>query len=138
MSFNITTKRAVDTAEIKIIDPDTGEQLIGDGKKPVSITMYGPASKIHIAAQAAANARAAKRYQAKAGADETPDEILEAKAAFLADITVSFNNFDYEGMPDGPDAWKACYADPGLGWLTNQADRKGAAWANFTPTSSGN
>lgn len=138
MTFNIASKRAIDTAKIKIIDPDTGEQLIGEGGKPASITLHGPASKTHIAAQAAYNSREAKRFQAKAGEESTPDEILESKAAFLADITVSFDNFNYEGMTDGPEAWKACYADRGLGWLTNQAERKGTAWANFTPDSSGN
>lgn len=138
MSFNIASKRAVETTEVKIIDPSTGEQLVGEGGKLASVTVYGPASKIHIAAQSAANARLIKRAQAKGSTEETADEALAAKAAFLTDITVSFNNFSYGDMPDGPEAWRACYADAGLGWLANQVDRGGGNWGNFTPVSSTN
>lgn len=138
MTFNIASKKAVDTAEIKIIDPDTGEQLVGGEGKLCSVTVYGPGTKPYLAAQSVSSARAMKRFQAKGNTKTTPEEDIAARASFLTAITTSFNGFDYEGMTDGAEAYRACYSDPGLGWLTSQVNAGAGDWANFTPDSSSN
>lgn len=136
MTFNIASKAANSHADIKIIDPDMGEQLIGEGGKLCSVTVHGPGTKPFLAAQASHNTKLAKRYRAKGNVDSTPEQELSDKAAFLTAITVSFNNFSYNDMPDGEDAFRACYMDAGLGWLTKQVNEGAGDWSNFTAGSS--
>lgn len=136
MTFNIATKAVTETTEIKINDPATGDQLTGEGGKPCSVTVYGPGSKPYLAAQAVDNAKMVKRARARGNAPETAEEAIARKAALLASITVSFNGFDYNGGPNERETFKACYSDPGLGWLTEQVNLGAGDWGNFTPTSS--
>lgn len=136
MSFNIASKKAAEMADIEIIDPETLEPMIGEAGAVCSVTLYSPGTKPYLAAQAAANARYVKRLKAKGNVEETPDEINTARATFLTAITVSFNNFNYNDKPDGPEAWRAAYLDSNIGWLPTQLNSRAGDWSNFMQAAS--
>ena len=131
--FDINSIQVDDTSEVEILDPRTGEVLIGEGGKACTVTVYGPGSKPFAAARSSANARAVKRFRAKGRNGEmSPEEEAAAKAAMLTPITLSFNNFQYDGKENGADTFRACYLDPKMGWLTEQVNDAAGDWANFT------
>lgn len=147
MSFDISTIQVADTCDVVLTNPATGEDtfklgekdVVIDGetvKRPVygqlSVTVHSPASKPFKAAQAAQSAKMVKRIKAKGKTEETPEEIAATTASFLAAITVSLNGFDYQGQSSGVETFRALYADPKMGWLTEQVNREAGDWANFT------
>lgn len=138
MSFDISAMAADETFDVEILNPKTGEPLIGDEGKPCTVTVYGPGSKPFAAAKSAQSNRNIRRIRAKGGkADTTPEEDAAAVASFLTAITVGFNHFTYGGA-DGQDMFRACYLDAKMGWLTDQVNSGAGDWGNFSkaaPTS---
>jgi hypothetical protein len=132
MAFDITSIEVSDTVDIEIMNPATGEPLIGEGGKPVTVTVYGPGSKPFAAAQSAASNRNVKRLRQKGKLETTPEEDAASKASFLTTITSSFNNFTYKGLENGPDTFRALYLDLKMGWLTEQVNTGAGDWASFT------
>jgi hypothetical protein len=131
--FDISSLAADETFDVEILNPKTGEALIGDGGKPCSVTVYGPGTKPFAAARSRASNRAVKRLRSKGSkSDTTPEEELAATASFLTDITKSFNNFGYKGMPAGAEAHRALYLDPHMGFITEQVNVGAGDWGNFT------
>lgn len=137
MSFDISSMAAVDTIDVEIMDPRTGEPLIGEGGKPVTVTTNSPGSKAFASAQSKASNRALKRLRSKGKLETSPEEDAATKASFLTEITVSFNNFTYKGGAQGPDMFRACYLDGGMGWLTDQVNSGAGDWGNALPGSPG-
>lgn len=130
--MDISTRATVDTFDVPILDPSTGEPLIGDGGEPCSVTVFGPGSKPFATAKSAASNRNMKRIRARGKADTTPEEDIASTASFLTAITKSFNAFDYKGGEQGPDMFRACYSDTTMGWLTDQVNTGAGDWGNFT------
>lgn len=131
MTFDISALTAADTVDIEVLDPRTGEPLIGEGGRPCSVTTHSPGSKAFVAAQTKASNRALKRLRSKGRQDATPEEDVATKASFLTDITVSFNNFTYKGGENASaDTHRACYSDTGMGWLTDQVNTGAGDWGN--------
>ncbi len=138
MSFDISGLAAKETFDIEIMNPATGEPLLGEGGKPCTVTAYGPGTKQFAGAQSRANNRAMKRLRQKGKTDTTPEEDIAAKASFLTDITQSFNNFDYKGGEQGADMFRACYLDIAMGWLTDQVNTGAGDWGNYSSSASSN
>jgi hypothetical protein len=138
MSFDISTKAAVDTFDVPLIDPATGEALIGDGGQPCSVSVHGPGTREYAAAKSAASNRAIKRFKAKGKAETTPEEEEAAVAAFLTAITTSFNGFTYKGLPNEPATFRQLYLDRSLGWITDQVNQGAGDWGNFSKASETN
>lgn len=137
--FDIKSLAVEDTHDVELDDPRTGEPLIGEGGKPCSVTVYGPGTKQFAAAQTAAANRTVKRLRSKGrNTDTTPEEESAARATFLTAITVSFNNFTYGGMEGGPDAFRALYLDPKVGFITDKVNGSAGDWANFSKAAQGN
>jgi hypothetical protein len=134
--MDLKKRAAADTFEMKVIDPSTGETMIDDESgKECSVTLSGPGTKQFAGAKSRASNRSIKRLRARGKADTTPEEDIEATAAFLTDITAGFNNFTYGDGEPGPDMFRACYRDTAMGWLTDQVNAAGGDWGNFTQTS---
>lgn len=134
MSFDISILAAEETFDVELIDPKTGEPLIGESG-PLTVTVYGPGTKIFQAAKSAANNRAMARWRRKGKADATPEEDVAAVANFLTPCTKSFNGFGYKDAQPGPEMFRALYMDPKMGWLTDQVNREMGDWGNFTKAS---
>lgn len=136
--FDISTKAVAETCDIEILDPDTGEAILGENEKPCSITVYGPGSKPFAAAQSANSNKMMKRLRSKGKADTTPDEDLAATAAFLTAITVRLNNFTYKDRPNEPDTFRAMYLDREVGFIAQQVNAGAGDWSNFKRASPSN
>lgn len=132
MTFDIASFKVAETFDVEITNPATSEPLLGEGGKPCSITVYGPASKQFKAAQAVANAKMVKRIRSKGKVEETPEEAAASTASFLASITLKLNNFVFNGQAEGVETFRSMYADPNMGFVTEQVNREAGDWANFT------
>lgn len=122
---------AVDTIDIEINDPRTGEPLVGEDGKAASVTVHSPGSKEFAAARSVASNKAIKRLRQKGKADTSPEEDIASTADFLTRITVSFNGFTIDKAdPTSKDTFRAVYLNPGLGWLTEAVNQGAGDWGN--------
>lgn len=129
--MDLSTMIAVDTIDIEIDDPRTGEPLIGENGSPATVTVHSPGSKEFAAARSIASNKAIKRLRQKGKADTTPEEDLASTADFLTRITISFNGLSFNGgAPGDKDMFRAVYLNPGLGWLTDKVNQGAGDWGN--------
>lgn len=129
--FDITAVAAEETATLNLLKTDD-TPLLNDKGEPCTITLYGPGSDQFAAAETRKNAALSARIMKKGKANvvSTPEEIAD----FLAAVTVSFQGFVYPGEFKGnPQAmFRACYLDPKLGFIRDQAMEFVRDWSNFT------
>lgn len=128
--FDLSAFEVSDTAVVDIIGLDQ-EPLLRHGQ-PVRITVYGPGSAAYVRAEGraaqASQARALAALRGKAGKQDL-EEQRQQQAEKLAAVTVGIENFP---IPGGA---LALYANPKLGYITNQVARFLEDWANFKPAS---
>jgi len=127
--MDISTKSVKETTIVYLEGPD-GEQLLGNDGKQVSITVYGPGSKLFQKAQAAKN-RAILEQVRKGGKKVSDNVQRDIDAEFLATCTESFNGFTYKDLK-GPEMFKACYSDYSIGYVAEQVNKAVGDWSNFT------
>ena len=128
MSFDIASIAVKETAKIELFGP-SGDPLYDAEGRRLSVTVYGVGSKVFADAQNQAANRAMARAQKKIKL--SAEDRARERAEFLADCTVSFNGFTYENGSD-KQAFRACYEDSKMGWMTEQIDQKIGEWSNFT------
>lgn len=90
-----------------------------------SITFHSPGTKQFQKAFHAFNEKKSGGLSAIIrGKDDKKDPAQDVNdlAEFLAGVTISFNNFDYEGR-DGHAAFRAAYADIEVGHVAEQANK---------------
>lgn len=136
MTFDISKKKSLETATMDLKDGDDAQMFDDKGVK-LSITLYGPGSKEYQRAQAKRQNKIVEKLRRKGKVDSTADESAAETADYLASCTVSFNGFTYEKL-EGAEMFKACYADPQLGYIRDQVAEFIGDWANFTPGSGKN
>ena len=125
MAFDILSAQLDDTTILHLEHPVTGLMYDGDDdSKPVTIELYGRASKTHrnwvSLQQRKKNSQAGKKEKAL-----SPDEALADTAEFLATLTVSIKNMDMGGKKlDNKEAYKELYSNPKLDWITQQVVEK--------------
>ena len=78
-----------------------------------------------------------ERMKARSKFEQSADEKLVETANHLADITVGFDNLDYDGLT-GRDLAVGIYGDAQLGFIAEQVNKHSADWANFTKGSPAN
>ncbi|MDM0011987.1 hypothetical protein QTH87_05980 [Variovorax sp. J22P168] len=140
MTLNLKTLAARNTSTFQLLDgndeplfaPDA--QGNPDATKPVRVTVYGPGSKEYQRVQANAQNRLVERMRKRGKAAPSADERLRDQAEQLADLTVAFENLEYDGL-QGRDLALAIYGDGSLGFITEQVNKHAADWANFTKAS---
>jgi hypothetical protein len=132
--FNILSEAASETAD-QLLNKANGEPMIGDEGQRCSITFYGPATDQFAAMQLAQRKR--MRDQVARSQDEVSIEAdRRHKAEDLAAITKSFNHFEIPGgFPDFAAQALACYLEPKLGFVRDQANAFVSNWGNFPPAS---
>ncbi len=136
MAFDITRKRAAETAAIELTDGD-GAPLFDDAGNRLSVTLCGPGSKTWQQADAERSrkmsVRAEKnpRKMASAMAEHRKDDDIE----FLVAITVSFNGWTYPGeFSSQREMFKAAYSDDTIGFIRDQLSKEGNDWSAFSQT----
>lgn len=145
--FDITKRRALETAEIRLTDGD-GSPLLDDDKNRLTVTLYGPASKQWQAADAERNRRQLARAekQPRKVAAAIADGKREDDNHFLTSITVSFNGWNYPHpdaatgatWPTQREMFKACYEDGGFAFIRDQLLKEGEEHTAFTKGSQSN
>jgi hypothetical protein len=137
--FDITTLAATDTSTVELVGGDDSP-LFDDKGKRLSITVYGPGSKVYQRAQARQQNQLMDKIKKRGKMDQSAEEKLAEQADFLAACTVSFNGFTYppaEGI-EGADHFRKAYADPSIGFIAAQVAAHINDWANFTKSSAEN
>lgn len=135
--FDITQKRALDTATIELVEGD-GSPLLDDKGNRLSVTVYGPGSKQWQQAEAESNRRRAIKLQ-NAGKNKLAaalEDAAEDQVVFLTAITISFNGWEFPA-PEGKwksekDMFRAAYSDDALGFIRNHIHREANDWTVFT------
>ena len=131
--FDITTLAATDTSTVELVGGDDAP-LFDDKGKRLSITVYGPGSKVYQRAQARQQNQLMDKIKKRGKMDQSAEEKLAEQADFLAACTVSFNGFAYPpavGL-EGQELFRKAYADPSIGFIATQVAAHINDWANFT------
>lgn len=143
MTFDITKKRAAETAKIELVNGE-GSPLTDDAGNVLSVTVHGPGSKVWQQADAERSRRRTSRIEKNRGKlTAALDNAKEDEVDFLVAITVSFNGWEYPG-PDGApwpgqkDMFRATYADDTIGYIRDHVHREANDWSVFTRGSATN
>jgi hypothetical protein len=112
------------------------EELLfaGDESKPVTISVYGSASKPYRDAVAQLQQRGLKRKTAKGKVDPEKEieNLKEESLNMLVACSATSTNLAYQGEPVTSAAqFKKMYADPGLSWIRDQVDAEIGNAENF-------
>ena len=135
MKLNLISIAAINASTFQLRNGQ--DELLWSDGQPVNVTVYGPGSKEYQKASAKATARAMERMKARSKFEQSADEKLVETANHLADITVGFDNLDYDGLT-GRDLAVGIYGDAQLGFIAEQVNKHSADWANFTKGSPAN
>ena len=134
--FDITTLAATETSIVELVGGDDSP-LHDDKGNRLSITVYGPGTKVYQRAQARQQNQLMDKIKKRGKMDQSAEEKLTEQAEFLAACTVSFNGFAYppaEGL-EGQELFRKAYADPSIGFIAAQVANHINDWANFTKSS---
>lgn len=136
--FDITKKRATETATINLKNAD-GTVMKDEAGNLLTVTIFGPGSAAYAAGQ---TEMARKRQERMKDVD---GNILAAAAghvedqnAFLAEMTISFNGWEYPHpekggkWPGAREMYVACYSDMALGYIRDQIFGEVNNWGAFT------
>lgn len=107
-----------------------GENGDPDLKRPMRVHLYGPGSKQYARAQAAQQNRWIERLKRKGKIDETAEEKMREEAAFLSQVTHSFENIE--------DAPEDVYTNQLLSFIPKQVRAFVDETSNFSKASTTN
>lgn len=102
-----------------------------DQSKPMRVRLFGPGTKQHAAAKAAAGNRAMDRFKKKGKSDISAEDQVKETARFLVACTDAMENIEYEGL-SGEAMYEAIYSDLSLIFIPQQIDKYLGDTANFT------
>ncbi len=129
--MDIRTFAVEETSTLELRGPND-EPLLGDDKKPMTVTVFGPGSKTYAKAQAARNNRMIDKLKKKGKTDTSAEEAAREQAEFLAACTKEFSaNIEYEQLK-GEALFRAVYADNSIGFVAEQVGRHLGEWGNFS------
>ncbi|MGE8143445.1 hypothetical protein ACQKOE_15850 [Novosphingobium sp. NPDC080210] len=134
--FDITMLAATETSIVELVGGDDAP-LYDDKGKRLTITVYGPGTKVYQRAQQRQQNQLMDKIKKRGKMDQTAEEKLAEQADFLAACTVSFNGFAYppaDGL-EGQELFRKAYADPSIGFIAAQVAGHINDWANFTKSS---
>jgi len=132
--MNIRKFEVEETGVLELLDA-SGEPMIGEDGKPMTITGYGPGSKQYAKAQAAQQNRMIDKLKARGKTEQSADDKTRENAEFLAGCTKSFSsNIEMDGL-DGEALYKAVYSEKKLGFVPEQFGKWLSEWGNFSKPS---
>jgi len=135
MLFQIKSLAIKPTADIPVKTAD-GKPVKDEAGNPLSVTMYGPASKQFQEAKHLAEARTAERnfnkFQGKPQTPLSAEDKAKERAEFLASCTVSFNHFG-NGDLTGHALFMSVYTDIEIGHIADDCERDFQDRKNFLP-----
>lgn len=120
-------------AETGVIElRDAGDEpMMGEDKKPITITVYGPGSKQFAKAKAAQTNRMMDIIKRKGKTDQSVEDQRRDQSEFLTACTKEVSpNLSVEGLT-GEAMIKALYSDPLVGFIPEQVGRFLQDWSSF-------
>lgn len=140
-------KLAIASTGIYIVRDAEGNAQFNDTGAPMTITVVSPGTKQFQQAKHNFEKKASSSLMALMGKGDEKSNWETSNgnvAEFLADVTVSFNGFDYEGRPAGKETFMAAYADIEIGHIAEGLNKFLGERGNFkkpaptaSPSSSG-
>jgi hypothetical protein len=127
--MDIRSKAVSETSTLHL--RDASDELMFDGDKPVTVTVYGPGSKAYARAKTEQSNRLIDRMKKKGKTDLSPEDALREKVDFLTAITAGMDGVDYDGK-QGHDLYRAVYGDVTLGFVADQVAKHVEDWGNFS------
>lgn len=127
--MDIRSKAVSETSTLHL--RDASDDLMFDGDKPVTVTVYGPGSKAYARAKTEQSNRLIDRMKKKGKTDLSPEDALREKVDFLTAITAGMDGVDYDGK-QGHDLYRAVYGDVTLGFVADQVAKHVEDWGNFS------
>jgi hypothetical protein len=129
MAFNPKSKSYEETATLNLIDPETDSEIEVEGK-PVSITVYGKASKQHRKAVEVLLKR--REDRAKQKKKETLETGRADSIEFLVALSVSSDNLEYnDELVETAEQFKELYSDEEISWVRDQVNSFISVDTNF-------
>jgi hypothetical protein len=130
--FDITKKRALETAQIELVNGD-GSPMYDEAGNELSVTVHGPGSKLWQQADAERSRKRTARIQKNRNITAALDQGREDEIDFLCAITVSFNGWEYPGeFKTSGDMHRAAYSDDTIGFIRDHVHREANDWSVFT------
>lgn len=141
MTFDITKKRALETAHVELVEGD-GSPMYDDEGERLSVTVHGPGSKQWRQADAERSRRRTQRIEKNRKLSAAMDGAEGDEVDFLVAITISFNGWEYPA-PDGKwksqnDMFRAAYSDDSIGYIRDHVHKEANDWGVFTNGSAKN
>jgi hypothetical protein len=139
--FDLNTLALQDVYVLHLEHPVSGEKLYADKeqKKPVTITLHGPASKVHRNAMTALQSKVLRR---KAGKKKDVVEVADIEQArqdmndLLAACSADSENLVLGGKPiKSADDFRSIYNNPAYEWVRQAVDASLGEQGNFVPKS---
>jgi hypothetical protein len=130
--MDILTQAIADTARLHVKGADGLPLYSGPDKKPVVIVLHSPGSEAYAQIETKQTQRFLKRMDDNDGKRTamTAEERVSQTAEDLAELTVEFENLEYE-KKSGRVLLLAVYGDRRLGFIANQVTKYLADWGNF-------
>lgn len=122
--MDIKSKAVQPTSKLEL--RDANDELL----QGVYVTVYGPGSKQYAAAQSKQQNRMIDVLKKRGKTEQTPEKKAAETAEFLADVTVSFDGLEYEGL-EGRELALAVYSDISIGFIADQVAKHISDWSNF-------
>jgi hypothetical protein len=130
--FDITKKRALETAKIPLVNGD-GSPMYDEAGNELSVTVHGPGSKLWQQADAERSRRRTARMEKRGKISAALDHAREDEVDFLCAITVSFNGWEYPGeFKTSGDMHRAAYDDDSIGFIRDHVHKEATDWSVFT------
>lgn len=130
--YDISTLALKETFVLHLKHPVTNEALLvgGDEDKPVTISLYGTASKQYRNALTGLQSRQLRRQTKKERG--TPEQIREEQLNLLVACSAGSENLSYQGEAVNDEiAFRKLYSDPTLSWIKDQVDEALGDQSNF-------
>ena len=124
-------KPTSETVEVKLVHPNTGDNLKNDDKTDMTITVYASHSKEHKAAMHEQTNKRLKTMQSGKKATFKSEEIEESTLALLSKITASWD-ITYNGEKPKLTVAKAKELYEEVFWIKDQIEEALADSLDFT------
>jgi len=132
---NLKSLAILPTGKYPVTDAAGKVQYQEDGTTPLTITHHSPGTKKFQAALHDFNKKKSGSLSSLLNGKEQkddPDADARDLAAFLAEITISFDGFDYEGRTGGA-AFRAAYEDLEIGHVAAGLNKYAGDRGNYLP-----
>lgn len=135
MAVNILEKCVAEVSDLPVKNVD-GSPMLDAAGAPVTVTVFGPGTKVWQVADATRRRKAMKRTREANGKIEAAlDNNDEDSIEFLCTIVKRFNNLEFPGAQGDKETVAAVFNEPKLGYIRDHLMEDTRSWENFTKAS---